>query len=227
MGWFFIFWAFAAFLPCPHTAAAGGLGLQAEPPSVALPLVRHIGVENSGIERDPVLRHALERFLGDARDDVLTPGGRTVETVLAALARPAPVPPQYVRSRRALALWGCSAPDCRVKAAVVLGLTDNAVCVILHRTTLRPSDPATLVPDRNVRATATFHAEMFTSPAQLDDGGVLSACRSELLFASQWARPQGYWLVRGKITVRPGPSFGLDSALSAAAEIWDGHDPNL
>ncbi|MEQ8588079.1 MAG: hypothetical protein RLO01_14705 [Thalassobaculaceae bacterium] len=195
--------------------------------AVALPLIRHIGVENSGIERDPMLRLALERFLGDARDDVLTPGGRTVETVLAALARPAPVPPQYVRSRRALALWGCGAPDCRVKAAVVLGLTNNAACVILHRTALRPSDPATLVPDRNVRATATFHTEMFTSSAQLDDGGVLSACRSELLFASQRARPQGYWLVRGKITVRPGPSFGPDPALSAAAEIWDGHDPNL
>lgn len=211
----------------PHSAAAGGSGSRVDPVAVALPLIRHIGVENSGIERDPILRLALERFLGDARDDVLTPGGRTVETVLAALARPAPVPPQYVRSRRALALWGCGAPDCRVKAAVVLGLTNNAACVILHRTALRPSDPATLVPDRNVRATATFHAEIFRSPTHSDDGSVLPACRYELLVASQRARPQGYRLVRGTITVRPGPLFRPDPALSTAAEFWDGHDPNL
>ncbi|MCR9072252.1 MAG: hypothetical protein NXI18_11070 [Alphaproteobacteria bacterium] len=211
----------------PHSSAAGGLGSRADTASVALPLIRHIGMENSGIERDPVLRRVLERFLGDARDDILTPGGRTVETVLAAIARPAPVPPQFVRSRRALALWGCGAPDCRVKAAVVLGLANNAACVILHRAALRPSDPATVVPDPNEPATATFHAEIFRSPAHSDDGSVLPACRYELLAASQRARPQGYRLVRGTITVRPGPLFRPDPVLSAAAEIWDGHDPNL
>ncbi|MDF1793864.1 MAG: hypothetical protein P1U88_18275 [Thalassobaculaceae bacterium] len=193
----------------------------------ALPLIRHIGLEDSGIEHDPVLRQVLERFLGDARDDLMVPGGRTVETVLAALADPAPLPPQYVDDRNIMAFWGCSQPDCRLKAAVVLSLRHNIACVILHHTVLDPADPATLVPDRTIQATATFHADIF-APAEGPDGGrVRETCRRELVHASQRARPQGYWLARGVVTLRRGPYFRPDPGLSAEAGLWDGRDPNL
>lgn len=222
---FFTLWASLAILLSPTPSAAGG------PPGVvqapeSLPLIRYIGVEDSGIAGDPVLRHVLERFLGDARDDLVTPGGRTVETVVAALALPAPTPPQYIDGQGLMAFWGCSAPDCGLKAAVILSLRQNTACVFLHHTDLDPEIPATYAASKGAPATATFHAEILEGGTGSDRDRVRDACRHELVYASQRARPQGYWLERGEVTVRPGPHFRPDAELSARFAIWDGHDPN-
>lgn len=76
-------------------------------PSIIDPynLVRHVGVPNSGIERDANFRALLERALGDVRDDWITPNNPTVETVLAALADLVSTPPtrgQWYRVRSSL-----------------------------------------------------------------------------------------------------------------------------
>lgn len=221
---FFTLWALCHLLLYPRPSVSGGL--QVDPGADALPLIRHIGVENSGIERDPILRHVLERFLGDARDDLLTPGGRTVETVLAALARPAPVPPQYVGGRSMIAFWGCSEPECALKAAVVLSLRDNTACVILHHAELNPEDPATYGASRENPATATFHADILEGGTGDYRKWVRDACRRELINASQRARPQGYWLKRGEIVPRSGPIFQIDADPRESWETWNGWDPN-
>lgn len=221
---FFSLWAISAFLLNPGAPAAGGL--QVDPGSAALPLIRHIGVGNSGIERDPVLRQVLERFLGDTRDDLLMPRGRTVETVLAAVARPAPVPPQYIEGRSMMAFWGCSKPDCGLKSAVVLSLRDNTVCVILHRTGLAPENPATYSASRKNPATATFHADILEGGTGQSGKWVRNACRQELVDASLRARPQGYQLKRGEIVLRPGPTFRIGSDPEETWDIWNGRIPD-
>ncbi len=209
----------------PSGAARAG-GLQLDPGSDALPLIRHIGIEDSGIERDPVLRHVLERFLGDARDNLLVPNGRTVETVLAALARPAPVPPQFIANRSMMAFWGCRAPDCGLKAAVVLDLRENAACVILHRTDLDPAEVVAPAAADARPATATFHAQMLVSGDGRNRRWVLDECRRELVYASQRARPQGYWLERGDVVLRSGPTFRADPGPPKPLDLWDGSDLN-
>ena len=221
---FFILSAALAGLLIPGSSEAGGL--RVDPGSDALPLIRHVGVENSGIERDPLLRHVLEQFLGDARDDLLIPDGRTVETVLAALARPAPVPPQYLHLRSMMAFWGCSEPACRLKAAVVLSLRDNTACIFLHHTELEPENPAAYVASSENPATATFHAEILEGGAGDHRKSVGYECQRELINASQRARPQGYWLKRGTIVLRSGPSFKPGALPAETWEIWNGRDPN-
>lgn len=221
---FFSFFVFLAVLVPPDAAGAGGL--VADPGSDALPLIRHIGVEDSGIERDPVLHHVLERFLGDARDDLLVPDGRTVETILRALERPAPVPPQFIANRSMMAFWGCSAPHCRLKAAVVLDLRENTACVILHHADLDPIAPNTRVADQTDSATATFHAQVFVSGDGRNRNWVLDECRRELVYASQRARPQGYWLERGDVVLRSGPTFRADPTPPKSLDLWDGRDLN-
>lgn len=200
-------------------------------PSIIDPynLVRHVGVRNSGIERDANFRALLERALGDVRDDWITLNNPTVETVLAALADPAPIPPQLRGERQLLTTWGCSRPDCAVKAAVTVELATGKICVTLHRSRLDPADPGTVIRGEvepgTLFATMTFDADsFFPYPTNTSDEKIyhpmMRNCEYEFTQASRRAKPSGYVIERGRVRVFLAPDSVEDPASAERLWIW-------